>query len=113
MIQEEIKSSLTLKLAELEKRFASASSHLSALHSSDSEEQAQERENDDVLVAIKQESSAEIREIKRALQRIDEGDYGICSSCQEDISPARLAALPYATLCINCAEKKEQHRISS
>ena len=113
MIQEEIKSSLMLKLAELEKRFASASRHLSALHSSDSAEQAQERENDDVLAAIKQESSEEIREIKRALQRIGDGDYGICAGCQENISPARLAALPYASRCINCAEKKEQCRISS
>jgi DnaK suppressor protein len=102
-----IKSRLNQQLEELEKRAESAARHLSTRHSSDSAEQAQERENDDVLAAIKQESIDEIREIKRAIQRIENGEYGICAACQNEILPARLEVLPYATLCIQCAEKDE------
>lgn len=106
---EEVKSHLIEKLAEVEKRAASATRRLTALHSSDSAEQAQERENDDVLAAIKKESTEEIIEIKKALIRIDNDEYGICAVCQEEISPHRLSVLPYATLCVSCAEKREKH----
>lgn len=104
----EVRASLAQKLLELEKRAAAAARHLSSLHSSDSAEQAQERENDDVLAAIKLESNQEIREVKKALQRIQEGEYGICLQCCNPISPQRLAALPYATLCIHCAQRDEK-----
>ena len=42
--------------------------------------------------------------IDEALSRIRDGVYGICSSCGEKIPDKRLAALPYVTKCINCAE---------
>ena len=45
----------------------------------------------------------EIRKIRIALSRIDDGTYGTCRICDEDISPKRLEALPYATRCIDCA----------
>lgn len=102
-----IKIRLNQKLVELEQRTEAAARHLRTLHSSDSAEQAQERENDDVLAAIKQESTLELGEVKKALQRIEDHEYGVCRQCFSDISPQRLAALPYATLCIHCAEKDE------
>ncbi|WP_353216527.1 TraR/DksA C4-type zinc finger protein [Sandarakinorhabdus sp.] len=45
----------------------------------------------------------EAEHILAALARIEAGTYGICSNCGCDIAPARLAALPTATQCINCA----------
>lgn len=45
----------------------------------------------------------EAEEIVAALARIEAGDYGICTVCGGDIAPARLAALPTASRCINCA----------
>lgn len=105
---EAVKHNLNKKLVELEERARSAARHLSSLHSSDSAEQAQERENDDVLAAIKQESIEEIRDIRKALQRIDEGEYGVCARCEGAIPQARLKVLPYATLCIKCAEEDER-----
>ena len=47
------------------------------------------------------------REVRAALQRIREGSYGICQECDEPISPARLAALPWAALCIRCQESAD------
>ena len=49
-----------------------------------------------------------IGKIKEALERIDSGTYGICESCGEDISEARLKARPVTTLCIECKTKQEQ-----
>ena len=44
-----------------------------------------------------------IERLTAALKRLDEGTYGTCANCGGDIAPARLEALPTATLCINCA----------
>lgn len=41
--------------------------------------------------------------IERALVRLKEGRYGICASCGEPIEKERLAALPYALECVDCA----------
>lgn len=45
-----------------------------------------------------------LRQVKAALQRIDDGSFGICIDCEEAISPKRLSAVPSATRCIRCQE---------
>lgn len=52
-----------------------------------------------------------INKIKEALERIDNGTFGICEVCEEEIGEARLKARPVTTLCIDCKmeeEKKER-----
>jgi RNA polymerase-binding transcription factor DksA len=51
----------------------------------------------DVLVAVRE-----------ALNRIEQGTYGKCENCGGDISRERLDAVPYATLCVDCARATEQ-----
>ena len=46
--------------------------------------------------------------IEQSLKRIDEGTYGVCETCGEDISLKRLDARPVATLCIRCKEEQEK-----
>ena len=70
-------------------------------------EQAVELENQEVLEALDDDARAELRQIQRALQRIDDGSYGSCARCGDDINPDRLAALPMATECIRCASAAE------
>ena len=48
-----------------------------------------------------------IGKIKDALERIENGTYGICESCEEEISDKRLRARPVTTLCIKCKKKQE------
>lgn len=67
------------------------------------EDQATERENDEVLDALKNGINLEIRQIDAALMRISEGSYGICISCGKPVGNKRQEALPYATQCIECA----------
>jgi DnaK suppressor protein len=48
-----------------------------------------------------------IGKIKDALERIEQGTYGVCELCEEDISEGRLKARPVTTLCIECKKKQE------
>lgn len=48
-----------------------------------------------------------IGKIKDALERIDEGTYGICDACEDEISEKRLEARPVTTLCIECKKRQE------
>lgn len=46
-----------------------------------------------------------LREIREALERIDDGEYGHCGECDEPISKKRLEAIPWARHCIECQEE--------
>ncbi len=67
-------------------------------------EQVTQRENDEVLSAIDEEAQQTVQLIDTALARIEDGSYGICTGCRLQIPQDRLAALPYVTTCIGCAE---------
>ncbi len=49
-----------------------------------------------------------LSKIEEALERVDEGDFGICEGCGEDIGDKRLEARPVTTFCIDCKTKQEQ-----
>ena len=57
----------------------------------------------EVLEALGLSDQAELRRIDAALARIEDGSYGVCVNCGEDIAPARLEAVPDTPLCVNCA----------
>jgi DnaK suppressor protein len=52
--------------------------------------------------------SKNLREVRAALRRIEDGSYGTCLDCEEEISPKRLNAVPWAPLCINCQEREDR-----
>lgn len=54
---------------------------------------------------------ARLRMIESALLRIDEGAFGTCQSCGEDIPARRLEVLPWASNCIHCQEQLEQRHL--
>lgn len=62
----------------------------------------------DINIHIKERDSNLIIKIKEALEKIEDGNYGICEECEENISEKRLKARPVATVCINCKEKQEK-----
>lgn len=104
MAYEALKAELEERLAELQARLSSIKRDATQSHSGDSAEQAQERENDEVVDAIGNETAQSIRVIQAALVRIEDGTYGECAGCGEDIGQARLEAVPEATRCVNCAD---------
>lgn len=100
----DIKNNLEERKAVLLQRISRVKIGITAEHSTDWSEQAQERQNDEVLEAIGNESQHELTQINLALERIESGGYASCTDCGEDISLKRLKAVPYTHQCINCAE---------
>src|SRR3989339_1994865 len=58
--------------------------------------------NRDFTLRIRERERKLIFKIQEALERLDEGEYGVCESCGEKIGIARLKARPVTTLCIDC-----------
>jgi DnaK suppressor protein len=50
-----------------------------------------------------------LRNVRAALARIADGSYGTCMHCEEEISPKRLNAVPWAAFCIRCQEAADRH----
>ncbi len=59
------------------------------------------------MLRIRDRESKLIKKIKKALDRIENGTFGSCESCGEDISIERLTARPVTTQCIECKTKEE------
>ena len=73
-------------------------------------DQAQFREDDEVVDSLDVHTKREITQLRSALSRIDDGTYGQCMACGDPIADARLDALPTATLCVTCAAQAEKRR---
>jgi DnaK suppressor protein len=105
-----IQADLLAKQAELVNRLARLKENLTSGRSADSQEQAQELENAEVVDALGNEARNEISEIARALEQIKNGTFGVCVTCGETIPMARLEAQPFADRCIRCATAAEADR---
>jgi len=99
-----LKEKLTARLHDLDVRVHDIEEDLRSPMNPDFAEQATEEEGSEVLKELETNALHEAEQIQAALERMESGSYGECAKCGENISPARLAALPYATTCIKCAE---------
>jgi len=95
---------MEIRRNELLDKLARIKKDVSKSHSSDWPDQAQERENDEVLNQLGDQCEQELSEINEALARIKNNSYGKCVSCAGEISIERLTVKPEAALCMNCAE---------
>ena len=78
-------------------------------HIADLEEMASDTNEMHSLVEIMDIEGTTVSQIDIALERLTEGTYGICDVCEAPIARARLEALPFAALCIDCQRQKELH----
>ena len=104
----------------LDKREALIQEIKQQLGQSVSEEQSRRLEaamdsGDQALVDLDREMGISLQEMRNrerqliddALDSLDEGTYGVCADCEEEISEKRLHALPFARLCVECQSKRE------
>ncbi|PKM11543.1 MAG: conjugal transfer protein TraR [Gammaproteobacteria bacterium HGW-Gammaproteobacteria-3] len=107
---EAVRNSLIAMLEELDDRLTKITDdvrHVEEPLSQDFAEQAVQTENDEVLDHLGIAARTEIEHVRQAIARIDKGGYGLCESCGESIDKGRLKALPFARLCIKCAQAEE------
>lgn len=77
--------------------------HLRQPLAADSEEQALALEGAEVLEQLGTSARSEIESVRSALGRLDDGTYGVCARCGDDIAPGRLHAMPATLFCVKCA----------
>jgi len=70
----------------------------------------QEAAERDLAVELLDRGSVLVRRLRAAIDRIQDGSYGICLHCEEEIAPKRLKAIPSAELCIGCQELADHSR---
>ena len=66
-----------------------------------------------VTIGLLENASARLQEINSALERIDEGTFGSCDECGQEISRNRLQTIPFARQCIKCADEAQQGNAAS
>jgi DnaK suppressor protein len=94
---------LTARVAEL-KRFARNRDGITVERSADQLDEIQAASQRALAVCNLDREFNHLRDAQAALRRIEEGSFGTCQECDEDIHPKRLAAVPWATFCIRCQE---------
>ncbi|OHB40822.1 MAG: hypothetical protein A2545_07425 [Planctomycetes bacterium RIFOXYD2_FULL_41_16] len=65
----------------------------------------------DIMIELIQNGEEGVRSIDTALEKIEEGAFGICELCAKKINKERLKAVPYATLCIDCQREEETDNV--
>ena len=98
---------LKLRQDELAERLNKVEESLRKTHAKDWEEQAIERENEEVVEALNETIRTELEQIIAALNRVEKNEFGICSICDDPIPIGRLEALPYTDRCVGCASEME------
>lgn len=78
------------------------------LDSAATDTEAEEQFGHARVSAIKNELNSKARQIKKALDKVKKGKYGICEDCGKMIDTDRLAVFPEATKCIKCEKKREK-----
>ena len=73
-------------------------------------DRVQEEAAEVALTALDEQGRRELEAIQVALAHIDAGTYGLCDTCGETISAARLTAMPTARRCVECQERLEHSR---
>jgi DnaK suppressor protein len=64
----------------------------------------------DIAIHNLDRTSTLLKSIRAALDRVDDGTYGVCLRCEEPIAERRLKAVPWASYCVDCQESIDRHR---
>jgi len=99
---------LTAKVAELE-RFTRHREGITVERSADQLEEIQAASQRALAVSNLDREFYELRNARAALRRIQEGSFGTCQECDDDIAQKRLAAVPWARFCIRCQEAVDRN----
>jgi DnaK suppressor protein len=78
--------------------------------SPDEMDRIQHANDRDYAMNSMERNSNQLREVKMALRRMEEGMFGVCVGCGKDMNAKRLAAIPWASFCVVCQEAEDRTR---
>ena len=102
----QIEKRLADKLAELTGE-TDRRNELKAERLNDPDEETRLRQDLDLAVSVINTDWETAKAVEQAMGLLEIGEYGICRECEEPISPKRLAAIPWTTLCVSCKESQD------
>jgi len=108
---ERLKNALLVEQAHLTEQLAgltevATGDHLGyGIHQADDASAAFDQAKD---LAIRINADGLLKQVNDALRRFENGTYGLCIECNKPIDTARLKAIPYAELCMDCQRKRER-----
>ena len=81
---------------------------MSTLSTMDTGDLSQLDQDENIDYALLNRHIERLREVEDALDRLEEGTYGICEDCGAAINLERLTVLPFSTCCVQCQKRREQ-----
>jgi DnaK suppressor protein len=103
------KKLLEAKQAELEKIVRNRDA-IAIEKSADALDEVQHASERELAIRNLDRESNLLRNVRLALRRINDGSFGTCLHCEEEISPKRIAAVPWAANCIQCQELADRNK---
>ena len=76
--------------------------------SADALDEVQHAAERDLAIRNLNRESDLLRNVRLALDRLEGGSFGVCAECEEEISPKRLIAVPWAPFCLQCQEQADR-----
>lgn len=75
----------------------------------DEVDQASSEADQSMQLRLRDRDTVLLKKIQKTIKKIDDGEFGICEKCGDDIDLKRLEARPVTDLCIRCKEEQERH----
>lgn len=103
----QIREKLIVMLADFRKEIdheVRGASERDLAHINDTSDMATDAAEGDLALRIAESETVEAAEVERAIEKIDNGTYGLCELCNTRIPTERLQVLPFATQCVKCQE---------
>ena|SRR5689334_24260753 len=105
---EELRAKLENKRTELLNGIRCHSAHLTIVDEHELLDRMQVMYSRDQTVSLLETLTCTLGDVRAALRAINEGSYGVCMECGEDIAPRRLATIPWAAFCVTCQKALER-----
>ena len=100
---EEIRFSIA---GEVQEKYKSPQDHLTEQIADIADDAVQSYEHQ-LMMGLGEKEFEKLRLVEEAIEKLDEGQYGICLECEELISEERLTVIPFASQCVDCLEAIE------
>jgi DnaK suppressor protein len=110
---EKYRTALEVKKAEITASLCNRGDEIAIEKTADAIDEVQLAGERELAIRNLDRESILLRNVRAALARIVDGGFGTCQHCDEEISPKRLNAIPWAPFCIRCQEAADRHEFEA
>lgn len=105
---EEIKDKLITERESILRKLGSKNLSIDESEMPDPVDLAVNNYSKNVMLSVSENESRQLTLVTEAIERLEDGEYGLCPNCEEEVNPKRLNAVPWAKYCLKCQELDER-----